>query len=259
MDWGRDHTFLFGTTHAGVDIVDRLIAGSWFYFNPAVILPALLGAFALCSALAFLNAIVSNPRVRWQYVLFRKGVDTLVESVASAPAIIVLIVVVVAWSAYGQKGYAWAVTLAIVVTQLPNLYQYVRDTMAEYEASERLAHDLSMGMSWSTVIVRKILMDRCLRIFIIQAFYILGYVILFETTLSYLGFTPPGDIDSWGKLLVDQGKQPMTRFIQTGVPGPNDWVFWAPLAAILVTIYSANRIGKLLTHCLLGGGGGRSE
>ena len=117
-----------------------------------------------------------------------------------------------------------------------------------------LAHDLSIGSSWLTIIVNKILRERCLKIFLIQAFYILGYVILFETTLSYLGFAPPGEIESWGKLLVDEGRLPMTHYLLKGVPGPNDWVFLAPVILILLTIYVTNRIGKQLTETLLAKG-----
>ncbi len=244
-------SFLFGSTAAGADLFDRLIAGSHFYFTPRVLSLSLLACFALCAVLAFVSAALCDTRNPWQYLLLRKLPEVFVNGIAAVPAIILLIVVATGVSASRAVPAEWAIIAAIVFTQIPNVYQYLYAAIAEYRSSERLAHDLSIGLSWLRILINKILIERCLRIFVIQAFYILGYIILFETTLSYLGFAPSGDLDSWGKLLVEEGRLPMARWLQTGVPGLNDWVFLAPLAWILLSIYAANRIGKLLARCLL--------
>ena len=253
MRWWKGRTYLFGTTQGGEDLFDRIVLGSRFYFRPAALGLSLLVCFAVCTGLAFLSAVVCNPRVWWQFLILRKLSVVLVNAVASVPAIIVLIAVFVGLAAGGVAGesYPLAIVLAIVITQIPNAYNYIHATISEYKSSERMAHDLSIGHGWLSIIVNKIILGRCLRIYIIQAFYILGYVILFETTLSYLGFTPPTDVDSWGKLLVKEGRLPMTRFLQTHQAGANDWVFWAPLVWTLLTIYVANRIGRLLTDSLM--------
>ena len=247
-------TFLLGTDGQGNDIFDRLILGSRFYFNPTVLGLGLLIAFTFSLVLAFLSA-VCQTRVWWQYLFLRRFTSALISSIAAMPAIVVIICVYAGLASLGTKaGYEWVIVFAIIFTQIPNLYNYLHQAILEYKTSEMLAHDLSIGSSWLTIIVNKILRERCLKIFLIQAFYILGYVILFETTLSYLGFAPPGEIESWGKLLVDEGRLPMTHYLLKGVPGPNDWVFLAPVILILLTIYVTNRIGKQLTETLLAKG-----
>jgi len=253
--WLSGRTFLFGTDSRGTDIMDRIIAGSRFYFTPAILGLALVACFALAAVMAFVGA-VCETRVWWQYLFLRRLGRVLNNSIASVPAIIVLICVFVGLAARGsgKGGYDWAIVFAIVFTQIPNVYNYLYEAISRYKSSEMLAHDLGIGLSWFTIIGSKILRDRCLKIFLIQAFYILGYVILFETTLSYLGFAPPGDVDSWGKLMVEEGKLPMTRFLQTGRAGANDLVFIGPLALILITIYVTNRIGRLLTQSLIARG-----
>jgi len=247
------HTLLLGTDADGRGVLDRLIAGSCFYFRPAVIGASLLIAFAFSTVLALLSAAVCRPRIRWQYLFIRLS-NVLMNSISSLPAIIVLICVFVAVAsrAGGAADYDWILVFAIVFTQIPSVYNYVHDAVAHYRDSEMLAHDLNIGLSWTRIVIVRILRERCLGIFLIQAFYILGYVILFETTLSYLGFAPPGDLDSWGKLLVEEGRLPMARFLQAGEAGANPLVFAAPLALILFTIYATNCIGRLLTRNLRG-------
>ena len=245
------HTLLLGTDADGRGVLDRLIAGSRFYFRPAVIGASLLIAFAFSTVLALLSAAVCRPRIRWQYLFIRLS-NVLINGISSLPAIIVLICVFVAVAsrAGGAADYDWILVFAIVFTQIPSVYNYVHDAVAHYRDSEMLAHDLNIGLSWTRIVIGRILRERCLGIFLIQAFYILGYVILFETTLSYLGFAPPGDLDSWGKLLVEEGRLPMARFLQAGEAGANPLVFAAPLAMILFTIYATNCIGRLLTRSL---------
>ncbi|MCP4614801.1 MAG: hypothetical protein GY844_00055 [Bradyrhizobium sp.] len=247
------HTLLLGADADGHSILDRLITGSRFYFRPAVIGASLLIAFAFSTALAILSAAVCRPRVRWQYLFIRLS-NVLINSISSLPAIIVLICVFVAVASRvgGAAGYDWILVSAIVFTQIPTVYGYVRDAVAQYRDSEMLAHDLNLGLSWPRIVLMRILRDRCLGILLIQAFYILGYVILFETTMSYLGFAPPGDLDSWGKLLVEEGRLPMARFLQAGEVGANPLIFVAPLALILFTIYATNCIGRLLARSLRG-------
>ena len=83
-------------------------------------------------------------------------------------------------------------------------------------------------------------MPNCLAIYLILATYYLGFAIILEASLSFLGVGVPPDIPTWGTMLADA-----RIYISTA--------WWLPLfpgLCIFVTVLGINLLGDALRDIL---------
>ncbi len=98
----------------------------------------------------------------------------------------------------------------------------------------------AIGAASARVIVRHI-MPNCLAIYLILATYYLGFAIILEASLSFLGVGVPPDVPSWGGMLTAAAQGHVTRAPWAGI---------FPGLAIFVTVLGFNLLGDALRDVL---------
>jgi ABC-type dipeptide/oligopeptide/nickel transport system permease subunit len=94
----------------------------------------------------------------------------------------------------------------------------------------------AIGARSARVVVRHI-MPNCLAIYLILATYYLGFAIILEASLSFLGVGVPPDVPSWGGMLTAAAQGHITKAPWAGI---------FPGLAIVITVLAANLFGDAL-------------
>jgi ABC-type dipeptide/oligopeptide/nickel transport system permease subunit len=84
-------------------------------------------------------------------------------------------------------------------------------------------------------------MPNCLAIYLILATYYLGFAIIIEASLSFLGVGVPPDVPSWGGMLTAAAQGHVTRAPWAGI---------FPGLAIFIAVLGFNLLGDALRDVL---------
>ena len=84
-------------------------------------------------------------------------------------------------------------------------------------------------------------MPNCLAIYLILATYYLGFAIIVEASLSFLGVGVPPDVPSWGGMLTAAAQGHVTRAPWAGI---------FPGLAIFIAVLGFNLLGDALRDVL---------
>src|SRR5919106_4944280 len=98
-----------------------------------------------------------------------------------------------------------------------------------------------LGSSLNNVIIARHLMPNCLAIYLILATYYLGFAIILEASLSFLGVGVPPDVPSWGGMLTAAAQGHVTRAPWAGI---------FPGLAIFIAVLGFNLLGDALRDAL---------
>jgi len=218
-------TYLFGTDHVGRDLASRIVYGARIslYVGIGAVLIGVTGWFVVGMAAAYAGRRVD---------LF---VQRLVDAMMAVPGlIIVLAIMAVLGSSLNN------VIIAIVIGMLAPVVRTVRSQVLSLKEMEYVLAARALGAASARVIVRHI-MPNCLAIYLILATYYLGFAIILEASLSFLGVGVPPDVPSWGGMLTAAAQGHITKAPWAGI---------FPGLAIFIVVLGFNLLGDALRDVL---------
>jgi peptide/nickel transport system permease protein len=215
----------FGTDHVGRDIVSRIVYGARIslYVGLGAVLIGVTGWFVVGLASAYAG----------------RGVDLVVQRIVDAmQAVPGLIIVLAIMAVLGSSLNN--VIIAIVIGMLAPVVRTVRSQVLSMKEMEYVVAARAIGAPPSRVIARHLL-PNCLAIYLILATYYLGFAIILEASLSFLGVGVPPDVPSWGGMLTAAAQGHITRAPWAGI---------FPGLAIFVVVLGFNLLGDALRDVL---------
>lgn len=213
-----------GTDGAGRDILVRLAYGgrvSLMVASLALLFSLIIG-MSVGAAAGFFGGIVDNLLMRF--------VDTLM----CIPGITLLLLFSV-WLSPGPVGLAFI----IAILGLTGVSRLIRGEVLSLKQRDYVDAARVTGASNSTIIVRHIF-PNVVSLVIVWASLALPSLILYEATLSYLGFGVQMPTPSWGNMLDDAQEVFRRSWTFTFIPG----------MAITLTALCINLLGNGLRDAL---------
>ena len=213
--------FPLGTDHATRDVMSRLFHGAWIslYVGLGSVLIGITVGFIFGVTIAYAGGAID--------LLFQRLIDALM---ALPGLIIALAIVAVLGSSLNN------VIIAVVIGMLAPVVRTVRSQVLGLKELDYVLAARAVGASPARIIFRH-LAPNCFATYLILATYYLGFAIIIEASLSFLGVGTPPDIPSWGGMLTKAAQEN----IKLGF-----WVAIFPGLAIFVVVLGFNLLGDAL-------------
>lgn len=218
-------SYPMGTDHVGRDILSRIVYGARIslYVGLGAVLIGVTGWFAVGMASAYAG----------------RGVDLVVQRLVDAmQAVPGLIIVLAIMAVLGSSLNN--VIIAIVIGMLAPVVRTVRSQVLSVKEMEYVAAARAIGAPAWRIVARHIL-PNCLAIYLILATYYLGFAIILEASLSFLGVGVPPDVPSWGGMLTAAAQGHITKAPWAGI---------FPGLAIFIVVLGFNLLGDALRDVL---------
>ena len=217
-----DH--VLGTDRQGRDILSRLIYGA------RIALLVSLSSLALSALIGVTMGLVSGWYGGWVDHVIQRIVDIK----ASVPDILIALLLV---SVFGASIY---IAVAVIVFFLWNRYtRVVRAEILSLRGRDFVMRAKVTGAS-NARIMMKHLLPNVLNTVIVLATLQVGFVILLESTLSFLGVGIPRPTPAWGVMISDGRDYVVIAW----------WVSFFPGVAIFLSVLSLNLFGDWLRDSL---------
>ena len=217
--------FPAGTDNLGRDQISRIIWGarvSLYVGIASVVLGTTVGAL-----LGLVSAYVGG------------GFDTLLQRLVDAlMAFPTLILALIIASTLGASVNN--VVLAIAVVLLPQASRVVRSVALSVKEAQYVDSARAVGASHIRVLFLHIL-PQCAAPYLIIATAGIGFAIVVEASISFLGAGPPPPTPTWGNMLSGAARQFAERA---------PWMVIYPGLAISLTVFGFNLLGDSLRDVL---------
>ena len=218
--------YLLGTDDIGRDSLSRIIEGARIslYVGIGSVLIGITGSFIVGIAFAYAGGPVD--------LAFQRFVDALM----SLPSLIIALSVMAVLGASLNN-----VIFAIVIGMVAPVVRTVRAQVLALKEMDYVLAARAVGASPYRIIFVHILRN-CFAIYLVMATYYLGFAIIIEASLSFLGVGVPPDVPSWGGIL--------TRALQEHVKSTGPWITLWPGLAIFIVVMGFNLLGDALRDVL---------
>jgi len=210
----------FGTDEFGRDVLSRVMAGA----SASVLIAAVTVAAAIIagSVLGLLAGCLRG----WTDRILGALADTLLAFPGILLALALLVIL-------GSGRLSLMAALGIAYT--PAVLRVVRGAALSVSASEFVAASRMMGNGPVYTIFRHVL-PNCLPPVTVLATSMLGWVLLAESALSFLGLGLPPPAATWGGMLANS-----RPFMSSAI-----WLELAPGLCITLTLLGVNQLGDAL-------------
>ncbi len=218
-------TFPLGTDNLGQDVLSRLFHGARLSLRVGLlsVLIGITGGFVLGIATAYAGGAVD--------LAFQR----LVDSMIAFPSVILAMAIMAVLGASVTN-----VVIALVFVLIPPAVRAIRSQVLSLKEMDYVLAAKAVGCSPLRIMIRHIV-PNCFAIYIILATITLGFAIIVEASLSFLGIGVPAGTPTWGGMLTQASQQ----HIKTA-----PWVAIAPGVAISVVVFSVNWLGDALRDVL---------
>lgn len=184
---GPSPTHLLGTDMYGRDLLSRLMAGA--------------GVSVVVSFLTVLMAVscgvVTGVACGYLGGWFDRLIMMVIEAVMAFPGILLALTLMVI---IGPNKYG--VVLALGIAYLPSVTRLVRGTVLSLREKEYVEASTALGNGSFYTVARHIL-PNSLGPLIVLATTMFGWVLLAESSLSFLGLGVPPPAPTWGNMLSE--------------------------------------------------------
>ena len=218
-------TFVLGSDHLGRDTFSRLIHGariSLYVGFASVAIGVTLGSFI---------GIVSG----YFGGKFDLAVQRLVDGFMAFPPLILALTIMAVLGASLEN-----VIIAVCVVLIPGAARLIRSRVLSLREMDYILAARAMGCGDRRIMFRHIL-PNCLAIYIVFATLTLGWAIVVEASLSFLGVGTPPDVPSWGGMLATASRQ----WLEV-----SPWLVLFPALTLSVVVIAFNVLGDALRDVL---------
>jgi peptide/nickel transport system permease protein len=222
---GSSSKHLLGTDAIGRDILSRLLYGA----RTAVMVS--FGAVFISQTIGATIGIMSGYYGSW----VDKGLYRIVDVFQSLPGLVVLITIL---GIFGSG--LWQLIIVLGVYGGPIQSRVIRGQTIYVMASPFIEAARVIGCSDRRIMWRYVL-PNVFALIILSATVSLGFIVLLEASLSFLGYGLPPPFPSWGQMLSLEGRQYMRT--QPGLA-----IY--PGIAIGILVFSFNLFGDALRDVL---------
>jgi peptide/nickel transport system permease protein len=222
---GSSNSHLLGTDAIGRDILSRLMYGA----RTAVMVS--FGAVFISMTIGASIGIMSGYYAGW----VDKGLYRIVDVFQALPGLVVLITIL---GIFGSG--LWQLVFVIGVIGGPIQSRTIRGQTIYVMASPFIEAARVIGASDRRIMMRYVL-PNVFALIILNATIALGFIVLLEASLSFLGYGLPPPFPSWGQMLSLEGRQYMRT--QPGLA-----IY--PGLAIALIVFSFNLFGDALRDVL---------
>jgi peptide/nickel transport system permease protein len=217
------HTFIMGSDSFGRDIYSRVLYGTR--------VSLLVGICSALAALAFgIVCGLASGYIRWLDAPLMRVMD----GIMAIPAILIAIALVALW-----RPSLTTVVLAIAIPEIPRVTRLVRSLVLTLREEPYVEAAVALGTPTLKIMFGHILPNTAAPL-IVQGTYIVGFSILIEAILSFLGVGLPPDIPTWGNIM-SEGRVQFVGY-------PHNVFF--PGIFLAVTVLAVNMLGDGLRDTL---------
>ena len=221
---GGQHGHLLGTDSLGRDLLARVVHGARVSLTVGLVGVALSGGVGIT-----LGLIAGYLGRRWDRVIMR---------VADVQQAIPALVLAVAVAAVLKPS----LTNLIVVLAVTTWFTFTRVVRSEVLSLREMLFVESarvVGANDARIITRHILPNAAASIIVIATLMV-GNLILFEASLSFLGVGVPITTPTWGRMVFDGIEYVATAW----------WIALFPGLAVMLTVLATNLVGDWLRDAL---------
>ena len=216
---------ILGTDELGRDVLSRLIFGARISMSVGIIS---VGIAISAGTLIGIFSAYSGGKTDL-------AIQRLVDTMMAFPAIIMALALMAALGASQTN-----VIVALVVILLPGAVRVVRSQVLSIKEQDYTLAARAIGAGSTRIMLRHIL-PNVMATYIVLSTITLGYAIVVEASLSFLGVGIPPDIASWGGML----NLGATTYIDV-----SPWLSVFPGITIAVIVFSVNLLGDSLRDVL---------
>ena len=212
---------LLGADYVGRDVLSRLIYGARIslYVGLGSVVVGITGSFIIGVALTYAGGIVDTVSQR------------IVDSLMSLPGLLIALAIMAVVTPSLNT-----VILAIVIGMIAPVIRTVRSQVLSLRELDYVTAALAIGAPPWRIILRHIV-PNCFATYLVLATYYLGFAIIIESSLSFLGVGTPPDQPSWGGMLV----RAAAAHVKAG-----PWLAISPGLAIFLVVMGFNLLGDAL-------------
>lgn len=181
---GGEH--ILGTDEFGRDVLSRLLFGAR--------VSAVIGGLTvlLTTLLGTVIGLVSGYYRRLDPMLMR-----IMDGLMTFPSLILAIALI---AVLGINAFNVVIALTIVYT--PQTARVVRASVLSVSKADYVEASRALGTPDAVIMFRHVL-PNCISPLIVQSTFVMGYAILAEAALSFIGAGVPPPAASWGNMLAD--------------------------------------------------------